>query len=569
MSFPRLRASSPRRRWGDDTEMSTPEYDATGQADDVRRIESAIDEFPRSLAITNQTLELSLWNTLCAHETLVCGDLLRPLPDDVQSPETADSAKNGLKHAVSWLYDSCEALGRFRPPRSLNTKRFVEAAELLQVGVEYHPFETACREYSNGRARAVASNEKTIQFEWNQSELVYDALDRLTFCYNDRMMKPKRVSDHGAVIDSVRKVLRTAMVDADNQLQFDEGEASHELLIASTLSTMTRILPKNWSFEGLSIDLFRSVWAAIHTLCHLHMICHAEMRGYKNPNEYDEGRSVLVIAPEQLLNRICTLSSIAERASVECIVDLLTYDTKVPNADPALQPIVRLGSYFALAPSLVRSSRFERNLMALLARARRSEYDRISGKLAPHMLNELKMSFLEAGLMAEDSINLPISSRLPDIDLAVLDPSSEKVLLIEAKWVILASEVSEFQSRTRREKEGIQQVSKLVEYARSNPSGVLAACFPNYTARGEPDFHGCVCMRGFVGSAENGRLDFPVVEETLLLNKLQSGSGLSTLIRWLETREFLPVEGRDFEVSETVHQVGPYKYFWVGYRLLS
>jgi hypothetical protein len=258
-----------------------------------------------------------------------------------------------------------------------------------------------------------------------------------------------------------------------------------------------------------------------------------------------------------------------EEEKIKAVLELLQYDKTLPKPDPALQPLIPLGGEFiAVVPHLIISSRFERNLMALLARGHKRDYDATTNVLEQELLNDMKKSLSLLGFKVKDRVRLSQRKDLPDIDLAVYSERDNLLLLIEAKWVIQPAESSEVFSRAERVQEGVGQMRSLLEYSRANPRTVFACCFAELTMPSELQIEGCVCLRGYVGSSKNLVDDIAIIEERLLLRQIKVSPSLSGVLSWMRNRDFLPILGRDFKVSEIRHVIGPFTVFWTGLEIL-
>ncbi|MCK4857078.1 MAG: hypothetical protein KAT58_03830 [candidate division Zixibacteria bacterium] len=549
--------------------MSIPSSNGVTISQEIDSIERKIDEYPLKNPIMKQPLQFSLWNVLSAHEHYCYS----PLQDGGTARDFTicfDHAKYALKYAFNWLHENARAMGSFSVPKKLKDARMREAVDLFTSALEYEGIVNAFTVYRRDGAKYEMRGKRAVRFLRDKTEARYDVLDRQVF------EAPEPISQPTAETLEVKEVLHRAANSAlrtnENTLRFSLTESDYRILSnhISKNSDRSFLFPKGWHFQGISIETFRLVWVALKCFYETYRFCFLRSTSL-SPTEARYSPLVIHVQPiECIVKTLHSYIPCVEKDMLAKIMGLLTYNRTTHKPDPALQPLIPLrDALVGVAPHLVVSSRFERNTITLLSRSYKDEYDKTTGLLEDDLLCELGKGVAGLGFDVVTRISFPQDMKLPDLDLSIFDRHDNIVLLVEVKWVIQPSEVSETYSRAATESKGIEQVTKLLNYGRKNPSQFWERLFPNRNRPTNVRLCGCVCMRGFVGTARNFTKDAPTIEQSVFCAKLREVGNLKKLITWMEGREFLPVEDRDFRILELPHRVGPYTVYWPSYELLS
>jgi hypothetical protein len=254
------------------------------------------------------------------------------------------------------------------------------------------------------------------------------------------------------------------------------------------------------------------------------------------------------------------------------IIDLMKLDTniRIDKRDPSLQPLVPLDQgTLGISPILIDSSNLERNMMVLLSKHYKAEYDHTTNCLEEQMLSEIEHLFknkIRFEYCTKKS--LPKSLNLPDIDLAIYSVDENILLFVELKWTLEPAESIEVIDKTTIEQKGKEQIAKLLEFAKMNSRTVMGTCFPRTKFRDGVEYYGCVVIKGFCGSAKEWNRELPVIDESIMSEKIISINRLKDFITWLREQEFLPKEGKDFNKLDGTIKIGKNKIIWEKYELL-
>lgn len=537
----------------------------------AREIEAQIEAFVLKHPWLRSPLPYCVWYLLTAHEMTIHSLQLLSAGQLSTSQGWAviNSTKYALKYSLKWAHDISPKATQFKVPTYVNRRRLKEANELLQLGLHYRDVESAYINYSRGIAKAEVVQGKRIRFARDPLELSYDVLDCLLTMKREEAAKP--------VLSHIEQLLLMLRPVYESTKPIGSSGAAYTLppgLLADVaahlaeISDITFVFPRHWSFRDIPIDAFREVWKLLTAKCSIHLCAHLRAMPLPPP-------LTLVLTPtiEELRAELSTQCEHASEQDVVSILKFMTYDVCLPSnrRDPALQPLLPLSkSTVGLAPVLVLGSNLERNTLALLARhpAYKDEYDRASGCLEDTMISEIRRELETTRFELATKKRIAHTVDVPDIDLALYDREAGLVLLVELKWVLPPSEAWEVLSRAEREREGIDQVSKLLECCHEKPDVVWSACFSEWEMPSDVRFLGCVSIRGFCGTAENWRPDIPTIEETLLVDALVKFDNLRRAWNWMTRRSFLPKEGIDYRSTVIESPIAVYTVVWEGYELL-
>jgi hypothetical protein len=355
------------------------------------------------------------------------------------------------------------------------------------------------------------------------------------------------------------------------QYHYDIDTLKQATLLYRNISKAVHILPSTWSFRGINAQAFNEVWSALTARCAIHALAHIQA-GHSGHNAAGAGTVVLLTSHDELTSEISAVTAGVSKNLVSELIKLLTYNLELPinKRDPALQPLIPLsGNRLGIAPHLVLSSNGERNLVALLARHYKEEYDKTTNVLEVAQLSQLENELATAGFNATTDKKVPGRKDLPNIDLALADASTGTMLLIEAKWVIEPSETSEVIERTATQKKAVSQIAKLIAFAHDHPEQLWRTCFPTLPPPKEIQVTGCVVIRGFAGVAPLAPADPPVIPEQVLRETAKHVSTLKDLIEWIQSRKYLPVEGVHFRQIEETVKFDELSVIWGGFNTLS
>jgi len=532
----------------------------------VREIEKNIDEYPLSLPFFEEPSSYCLWNLMVAHEHMIESPSLITQFGLRNISVLLDRSKFALMYSFGWVDKSSQDYTVFSPPALLNRGRLRQALEILLLAFEYEGVVVAYTYYSRGVADAVPLDKRTIRFSFQEREFCYDFLDKWLFLGQFKDTQPGSqltISDTSKYSNIFKRIYNRSFYRSREWLDvvWQDGELIQILPFARIAMESSFHFPDDWSFRGISIDTFRKLWETVTALCQIHSICHS-FSLHKDDLENGIASIVLVNTKEWWLDLLMRIQADIDGGDIEAAVDLLTYDPSLSKPDPSLQPFIPLGeNWIAVAPRFYLSCNHERNLMAFLAKNFSDEYNSTTSSLEETMLSDLVKVFCDFGFDVASRKRFRPGLRLPDLDIAIFERSTSFLLIIEAKWVIAAADVGEKFERAKREKEGIEQVRKLLHFVRNNLDSFWNVCFQKVPKPQRIEIAGCVAMRGFTGTSFNEDSLIPVVEESILKKQIRELCHIDELYAYMRDRSFLPVLGQDFSVSEATCDIGPFKVY--------
>jgi hypothetical protein len=227
----------------------------------------------------------------------------------------------------------------------------------------------------------------------------------------------------------------------------------------------------------------------------------------------------------------CFLTELSglERSVVSAVVDDLTYDPHIRNADPALQPFVPVGGAgLALCLGCVRASNPERNLLKALNRMPHKQ--RIYSELSPAkedlVLAEVIAELASLPLRYATKREVVVGGELvTEIDLLIWHEKTGTLLMVELKWPIGAHDVNEVAEDDRAfERAANEQVVPAMAFLEKHGCDVLAKWIPGTDASKVKHIHGVIVSKTSPGTGKVFSGDVPVVE-------------------WLKFRQFLSSDG--------------------------
>jgi len=238
------------------------------------------------------------------------------------------------------------------------------------------------------------------------------------------------------------------------------------------------------------------------------------------------------------------------------IIEDLTFGDHKP-VDLHQELFVRLaedGHIRGLLPHLALSTRMDENLLRTLSRNNQDLYNRISTSKERELIEDAREA-LSAKFPVTGPFELPKEART-NLDLVVVDEPSSVLLLAELKSLRKPAFIKE---RLRADQEflyGLEQLEKVHAFLAANPDYLKTR---RAVTRNFHDYNvhfGLIGLEHLVWSETNPN-QF-IVEYDIFKKGLRESANLGTAISRFQTYDWLPIEGRDFELrleSATVNGV--------------
>ena len=529
--------------------MKTPDKVSTK----LRKVEKEIDDCYKSNPLVTLPFATAAWSLLTFAEL----ENLKQVSNVSTSQELetqGDNFINELKEPMFWLFRTCEEGGQI--PSSFDNNVFQASWDLFKLGKEYQWFEAAYVYASNDLIELELQGSTIQPTKAFFKGMEYRAYGNLMKAHeSDEGISLINVDNFNLLIDRIKQSVRV------------EGDRFHYRLnpkmVSDAIITMRPgydrafSLPSEWQFSRYSLGDFRRVFEAILAIASIRfrawMIAILE-KGCDNMGYLD---CIYVPTCNELLRRVTRYSGVPD-AKVLSILDDLTYGNRgILHPDPALQPLIKLNSeYYAIMPSFWMSLAPERNLTVLLNKlpSEKKIYRKLVGEKEALMRKRLTTNLLDKDFR----FICGNVAKLPDVDLAIIKDSEKACLLLELKWFIGPAEIREIIERSEEIEKGISQVLKFKQAFAANHKPLLEKLNIDSSYRLE----GIVVSENWIGDANVQNPEVPVIRANHLIEKLKVTESLRSTMDWLKNREYLPKEGKDFEVHEITSTIGKWSVKW-------
>ena len=460
-----------------------------------------------------------------------------------------DTVINALKHAVVWLW------------KSRSRQRLVEpigdpvqhAKSFVLLAVEYLGMETAYKHAGFGLVDLTCKGGTLTVSGALLEKQQYEA-------YNELIKSSNQVTaDDVETARTSGERLMEAITGAGlrgvpiSRVPLDARVLSVAYKAMADRAAKTHLLPGDWRFGRFSLRVFRAVHSVLCAIVYIWnrlapvlarepwFIRHAADQPF-------------VITRGEILTAVSGAGGIS-KAETRAVMDLLEYGAAgISNPDPALQPLLALpdGRYLLSLP-LILSSAAERNLAVLLNRIpdEKTRYARLTNQKEAEMRTRMchrlgsRFKFWNGFLDGYE------------VDLAIVDPADQSLLLLELKWFIDPAEIRELRDKSEELSKGIDQCKKLLQVAPSGLARIPGAPFRTVGA--------AVVSANWIGFGNIQDADVPILTEEHIVRKLQLGASLEEVIQWLRNRSYLPVVDRDYAVVKRPSKVSKWTLDW--YRI--
>jgi len=343
-------------------------------------------------------------------------------------------------------------------------------------------------------------------------------------------------------------------------------------LIAFTIATLQPlleqrfILPDSWRFSRYSISDFRQAFSVISALANLQ---YAARFLAVQSGDFSVGiaSSLLVMSRATLIPKILRYSNLGGKVAKAIIEDMSlgARGISLTEADPTLQPLIQLNEeQYAIVPQLWINSAAERNFVALINRLPKDRdiYLRLVQDKEAVMRERIEQALNRPAWRYKSGRVL--SGKLPDIDLAIIDPANRCCLLLELKWFLDPAEPRELIEKSEEIRKGIAQLSRLRKALQQKDALLLN----RLEIESDYSIGYVVVSENWIGYSNAQDPEIPVVREHHLIKKLESSENLADTLDWLSQRKYLPKEGVHYRPVENISQVGSWRLKWYGLESL-
>jgi len=526
----------------------------------ARIAEEEIEAYCRTQALTKRKLSDALWHLL-----LVCEDRLISGFEEamgastfyrrIAAGQTTDTIINEIKAPIGWLYEKCPTGRQSSIPNLVSQVLIQEAKQLLLLSSEYMDVETVFTygsyEHRDLLTVDAADHIVTATGIMRNGE-VCDAYDRLI-----PTIKPEKDADSEFIdeLESILKVSHSSFTYKPSPGFYRSVVQQMQPLLGDLLD-----LPDTWDFSAFSGPDFVCVAKHLYAIATIHAQARviAVRRGCKGGGLKS---AILIRSRKELSSTISRESGVAPE-KVDHILRMLTWgEDSQGDPDPALQPLLPIGSSLLLAPSILLSTSMQRNFIALVNRIPRLK--KIYQKLSRDHEQRSKEQFIQglpSGVLRTWSGYISSWESAAEIDLLLIDDKNRVCLLLELKAFLAPADPREIINKSKEIERGIEQIRVRKEAYATHPSALREA--GQFTSDYKMYF--AVGTENSIGASYVQANDVPVINLTQLARKLKACQSLAVVGEWLQQRSYLPKEGRDFDKADRTAKIGTWSVEWYG-----
>lgn len=517
--------------------------------DMLRAIENKVDVEHKKYSLFKKSRDYVILNLLRVFEDFIRLGGMATMLSSTSSNVFINSGADWLDMAMKWAYECCESNEPLND-LSVDSDIYMMIAEKISADAsKYRGICDAFCLYSRNKQNVKMSKKgKRIEFQYTKShDGKYEAYD---FIRNDKE-KNNHLNNGGQFsimmkLEKLRPIIKSDLYVCEDEVSYKLTDEKWSLVssVVSEIMSIKSELPDDWQFEKFTLGDLKKLWHVFLCLAFIHnlscMSSNAAGAGIKSSimlKKYDE------------IEKIVLERSDLSAAKVKSMIDFLTYNSHLINGDVIWQPLILLNSNdYAISPSLIMTSNFERNFISLINKVDQKSYSRLSSGKETIMMKEISEKLKKySSLKIEFSVKLP--EGLPDIDMLIFDEKSKCVALCEMKWLIETDSIQEVCARDEDIKKGIKQAEDINEYFMSERKTIIERTFKTVECEIET-VCSCVITRNNVGTSLN--LDsIGVINENTFIELFECNSGdLSKVINHINEREYLPKIGKDYNVKK-------------------
>ncbi|WP_431017876.1 hypothetical protein [Burkholderia gladioli] len=431
---------------------------------------------------------------------------------------------------------------------------YVRTQTLLFSGVDYSLASQVCSSAHNGSVRVIERDGRY------RIEIVEDYLDKRYGMLEVMRQSSKQpvvsfailfwlwIRDEHACPGVVWQIAGAARVRGRRIVyKYDPILAC---ALARAMPQQPMLIPDEWTFPwgGRHETTLLLNSLSVRLLYHLIAVHYgAVTHGLKGGAEHD---LCLILSWETWVSDLEEMSSL-EPAKIGAFVDQLTFGNQSRSPDQALQPFVPMGAQgLGVGPLGWLSSNLERNLLSLQARVAVKEFNRQSGLFERQMTDSLVTTLRKRWQHCIANRTFAMPDGKEEIDILICEPETKTIAVLELRWMLPPADPREVQEKKDACWQKVQQVRRKAAAVAKAVDVVL------HTAFGIDDIVvgtwtvGAVAVIEGFGGARSPDVNIPIVPEWLLEAGVKATPTLRRLLEWAVGLEWLPMEGRDFQVIE-------------------
>ncbi len=454
---------------------------------------------------------------------------------------------------MRWISNNCSIGSKFSPLADPN--KYQAAFDLFRLSDEYLSFESAFV-YASNEEFDLYLDGKIIKHSRNTAqETKLEAYDRLT----KETHEIESLLDGTKYLDIINKSIK--IKDDSFSYELSQFHVKAGLEIYDSIFSSRFNFPLDWDLPKYSLANFVEVYKLlfIYSITHMHARMMASRRGciglgYKN--------ALIIISEEGLVGKIRKHSTIPIDAIKNILNDLTFGSGGIKNPDIAIQPLYKTNcNIYYISPNIVMNSNIERNLSVLLNKFKetRKNYSELSKHRESISRAKIIKTLSEQNFRFWDG---EIKSWGPssDVDLAIISDEEKVCLVLELKSFIEPAEPREIIEKSEEIKKGVDQIASRMESYQINCEEF------NQKLKIDKEYKigWCVGSENSIGLNKVQSKTIPVIRINHLLAKIKKVKSLNDIMKWLENKEYLPIDGIDYRVIPLESSVGSWKLEWHG-----
>jgi hypothetical protein len=522
----------------------------------IAELEAALDRTYLRHPLPHPNRVLATWYCLTASE------------DAQRNLFTSMGVKLSIGHIIFYLdrykYSMRYALDRIAKetldrtwtavPRRVVPKLYVAATYVMFAGVDYALASQVCGALHTGTATAVDDADAwRVCLDESHHDKAYTALELLG------VAKPKGVDFAALLFHWIRNpsAAPEAVEQIAKSVSVTKGLVSYEyrqdlaLKLVPHIPQPPYLIPEAWKFTWGGRAEVTLLLNALSLRCIYHIVAVHFGSGAHGLRGGGDSNIVLVLSREQLITDLELMSSL-DKTRIREFVDSLAWGRGTNTPDPALQPLIPIGSgVFAIPCIHLLSSSQERNLLSLMARTQPQAFDAQSRLFEQDMLTSLLSSSLPFSVELRSNVRPRVDGVEEEIDLLLVDVRGRRLLVCELRWMLGPGDPREVQNRKNECFKKVGQVRRKVEWVSARAEAVAAIALGRKAlveSGGGWITTGVVLIAGF-GGTRSPDSKYPILPVTLFARAMGKASSLEALAFWCDGLSWLPQEGKHFTIT--------------------
>lgn len=524
---------------------------------ELREVEKQLDNYYKFNQLTKLPFAASAWHFMSFCEDISFKEFHSDRDSIHDAAAFADNFVVYLTYPLLWLRNSCPQGGKI--PFSFDDSIYKAAWDLSILGENYIPIESAFILASRGLVELRLEGTHITPSPDYAPETKYEAYDRLVRRKEPKYSYPSLVY----LIEEIESSLKIRGDKFHYQLNPRIVKHASELLMPLTEGMFN--LPDTWQFSNYTMGDFRKLSLSLSAIALIHLQARllAANLGCKGLGYCN---SIFVVEEDELLRRLTRYSGVSEDIISYLINDLTYGNREILKPDPAIQPLIKLNHFqYAIMPSLIISCSMERNFTILLNKlpSEKRIYLNLVSEKENIMRESIKNEINIPNIRFFDG-HIPGLTQIPDIDLAIINDKEKVCIFTELKWLIAPAEVREVIEKSEEIQKGIDQLLRISEAITQDSTPFLSTLSIDHDYR----LYYLVVSDNTIGMGRIQHPQIPVIQKGHFIKKINMLGCLHRLIEWLSNRNYLPIEGKHYQVIYKDFTIDKWTLTWYGIKIL-